>query len=435
MEVDIQLIIKLIILVILLMLSAFFSSAETALTTVNKIKMRNLVEEGGKQARKAAIVIDITDNSSKMLSAILIGNNIVNLSASSLATTCAIQVFGSVGAGIATGVLTLLILIFGEITPKTMANIKADSMSLKYAGVIKFLMIILTPIIIIVNFLASIVLRIFGVDPSKQEDAITEEELRTIVNVSHETGVIESDEKEIIHNLFDFSDATAKEIMIPRIDMTMVDVNWSYDKLIEEYKEHKFTRIPVYENEIDNVIGFVNMKDLLLEENKEAFSIRNLTRKVHFTYEKKNTADLFDEMRSNSISLTIVLDEFGDVAGMITLEDLLEELVGEIRDEFDSYEVDDVVQTGENEYDVLGSANLEDLCNQLPLNFKSEDYDTIGGFITGEFDHFPNVGETYISPGEHHMVRVVETEKNRVTKVHIKVATDVEESSSQSVAT
>ena len=421
---NVDLVIKIIILVVLLFLSAFFSSAETALTTVNLMKMRHLAEAGNKSA---TTVIKVTDNKTKMLSAILIGNNIVNLSASSLATTVAINLWGSYGAGIATGILTFLILIFGEIMPKSMASIKANRMSMRYAGIIWGLMVVLTPIIVVINALSYAVLRIFGVDPKKDYDTITEEELRTIVDVSHESGVIEGDERKIIHNLFDFSDATAKEIMIPRIDMTMANVNWSYERLLEGYSEHKYTRIPVYENEVDNIIGFVNMKDFLIDENREKFKMRDFIRDVHFTYEKKNTAELFDEMRSNSFGITIVLDEYGAVAGMITLEDLLEELVGEIRDEFDTYEEDDVIETSENEYDVLGSANLEDLCNEIPLGVSSDDYDTIGGYVVGEFDHFPNLDETVITE-DFHQITVTGVEKNRVTKVHIKLNIPKEES-------
>ena len=421
---NVDFVIKIIILVVLLFLSAFFSSAETALTTVNLMKMRHLAEAGNKSA---ATVIKVTDNKTKMLSAILIGNNIVNLSASSLATTVAINLWGSYGAGIATGILTFLILIFGEIMPKSMASIKANRMAMRYAGIIWALMVVLTPIIVVINALSYAVLRIFGVDPKKDYDTITEEELRTIVDVSHESGVIEGDERKIIHNLFDFSDATAKEIMIPRIDMTMANVNWSYERLLEGYSEHKYTRIPVYENEVDNIIGFVNMKDFLIDENREKFKMRDFIRDVHFTYEKKNTAELFDEMRSNSFGITIVLDEYGAVAGMITLEDLLEELVGEIRDEFDTYEEDDVIETSENEYDVLGSANLEDLCNEIPLGVSSDDYDTIGGYVVGEFDHFPNLDETVITE-DFHQITVTGVEKNRVTKVHIKLNIPKEES-------
>ena len=416
-KMDIDLIIKIIVLIILLMLSAFFSSSETALTTVNLIKMRALADEGNK---RAATVLKVTDKRQKMLSAILIGNNIVNISASSLATIIAVSVWGSYGAGIATGILTLLILIFGEITPKTMATLQANKLSMRFAGIVWALMVVLTPIIFAVNGISYGVMRLFGVDPKKTDNAMTEEELRTIVDVSHESGIIEKDERKIIHNLFDFSDATAKEIMIPRIDMTMANVNWSYDRLLEGYSEHKYTRIPVYENDVDNIIGFVNMKDFLIEDNKNNFRLRDFLREVHFTYERKNTAELFDEMRSNSFGITIVIDEYGAVAGMITLEDLLEELVGEIRDEFDTYEEDDIIRTADNEYDVLGSANLEDLCNELPLGVSSEDYDTIGGYVVGEFDHFPGPGETIITEDFHRII-VTEVEKNRVTKVHIKI--------------
>ncbi len=410
-------ILQFVILAILLFLSAFFSSAETALTTVNKIKMKNMADEGNK---RAALVLQVTEDSSKMLSAILIGNNIVNLSASSLATTLAIRLLGSVGAGIATGILTILILIFGEISPKTMATLKANKMSLRYVKIIHGLMVIFTPVIFVINWLAMAFLKLLRVDPNNNEGAITEEELRTLVDVSHESGVIEGEEREYIHNIFDFTDATAKEIMIPRIDMTVVNVNWSYDKLLEVFQEDMFTRLPVYEEDTDNIIGLINMKDMILAPKDESFSIRDYLRKVYFTYEQKNTSELFEEMRRERLSLAIVLDEYGAVAGMVTLEDLLEELVGEIRDEFDGDEVDDLVPINEREYDVLGSMNLEDLCDELDLDFESEDYDTIGGYLTGLFDHFPEKGEMYVT-GDGVILRVEEVDNKRITKVRLKL--------------
>lgn len=410
-------ILQFVILAILLFLSAFFSSAETALTTVNKIKMKNMADEGNK---RAALVLQVTEDSSKMLSAVLIGNNIVNLSASSLATTLAIRLLGSVGAGIATGILTILILIFGEISPKTMATLKANRLSLRYVKIIHGLMVILTPVIFVINWLAMAFLKLLRVDPNNNEGAITEEELRTLVDVSHESGVIEGEEREYIHNIFDFTDATAKEIMIPRIDMTVVNVNWSYDKLLEVFQEDMFTRLPVYEEDTDNIIGLINMKDMILAPKDESFSIRDYLRKVYFTYEQKNTSELFEEMRRERLSLAIVLDEYGAVAGMVTLEDLLEELVGEIRDEFDGDEVDDLVPINEREYDVLGSMNLEDLCDELDLDFESEDYDTIGGYLTGLFDHFPEKGEMYVT-GDGVILRVEEVDNKRITKVRLKL--------------
>lgn len=368
---------QLIFLLILLALSAFFSSAETALTTVNRIHMRTLADADNK---KAKMVLKITKDSAKMLSAILIGNNIVNLSASSIATTLAISMFGNYGAGIATGIITFLILIFGEVSPKTLSTIKADSISMKIAGIINVLMIVLTPVIFLINKLSLGVLFLFGVKASDGNRVMTEEELRTIVDVGQETGVIEDEERAMIHNVFDFGDAEAKEVMIPRIDMTFVHIDADYNEVLKIYKQDMFTRLPVYEESTDNVVGIINMKDLLLIENTDNFSIRDIMREPYFTYEHKNTSDLFLEMKKSSISLAIVLDEYGVTAGLITLEDLIEEIVGEIRDEYDTDEIDDITRLSDREYLVLGSANLEDVSDELNLNLESDDYDTIGGY-------------------------------------------------------
>ena len=414
---DVHLLIKLIILLLLLCLSAFFSSAETALTTVNKIKIKTMADEGDKKATR---VLNVVDRPKKMLSAILIGNNIVNLSASSLATALAIDIFGSVGAGIATGILTLLILIFGEITPKSLAAIDSTKLSLRYAPVIGGLMWLLTPVISIVNFLAGICIRMFGIDPDFKDETITEEEIRTMVDVSHESGAIEGDERTMIHKVFDFSDACAKEVMIPRIDMTMVESDISYQDLINVFKEDMYTRIPVCEPDSENIIGIVNMKDFLGVSPSENFNIHDYIRDVYFTFEMKNVSDLFDEMREEAATVSIVLDEYGDLSGMITMEDLLEEIVGEIRDEYDEDEEDPIIKLSEREYQVLGSMNLEDLCDIIPLGFTSEDYDTIGGYIVGAFDHFPNAGETYVSENGA-IIRVLAVEKKRITKLRIKL--------------
>ena len=410
-------VIQLIIIIILLMLSAFFSSAETALTTSNKIRLRSMAEEGNKRAKK---VLEITDDSGKMLSAILIGNNIVNLSSASLATTLATKIFWSAGAGIATGILTILVLIFGEISPKTFATIYADTISLAYAGVIGGIMKLLTPVIFIINKLALGFLRLLRVDASSAQNAMTEDELRTIVDVSHEEGVIETEEREMINNVFDFGDAQAKEVMVPRIDMTFADVNSSYYELLEIFREDKFTRLPVYEDSTDNVIGILNMKDLLLYEDKEHFSIRNIMRKPYYTYEHKNTADLLLEMRKSSINIAIVLDEYGATAGLITLEDLLEEIVGEIRDEYDADEEDPIQKVNDREYMVQGSLSLNALRDMLDLDLDSEDYDSIGGYLIGLLDHLPKAGEAITTP-EQIYFRVEDMEKNRIHKIFMRL--------------
>ncbi len=379
--------------------------------------MRTLAENGDKKAARA---LKITDDMHKMLSAILIGNNVVNLSASSIATTLATKLFGSMGAGIATGILTLLVLIFGEISPKTMATIHAEKIALAYASLIYGLMYVLTPAIYIINCLSMGFLKLLRINPNAGQTAMTEEEFKTIVDVGHETGVLEYSEHEMINNMFDFGDSLAKEIMIPRIDMTFAKLDSTYDELIDIFRKDKFTRLPIYEDTTDNVVGIINMKDLLLCEDKLHFHICDLIREPYFTYEQKNTSELFLEMQKNSINIAIVLDEYGATAGMITLEDLLEEIVGEIRDEYDADEEDPLVKVSEREYYIQGSMNLEDLCNDLDLPFHSEDYDTIGGYLIGLLDHLPEKNEIVITE-EDILLQVAKMDKNRIEKIYMKL--------------
>lgn len=384
-------IIQLIAIVVLLLLSAFFSSAETSFITVNRIKLLSLVEEGNK---RAALVIKIIDQPAKMLSAVLIGNNIVNISCSALATSFTISVWGNKATGIVTGVLTLLVLIFGEITPKNTANMYATRMAMAYAPVILVLMTVLTPVIFIVDRLAGFILWILRIDNKKKKDIFTEDEIRTIVNVSQQEGVIESSEKKIINNLFDFGDSTAKDIMIPRIDMTFADAASSYDDIIALFKQTMYTRIPIYENSPDNVIGILNIKDLIVNpSDNETFNIRNIMRKPYFTFEQKNTSDLFKEMQLSSTSIAIVLSEYGTTAGMITTEDLLEEIVGEIRDEYDTDEKDALSKINDTTYRVDGSFKLDDLNDELGTNLESEDNDSVGGLIVEKLDRLPKAGD------------------------------------------
>jgi len=408
---------QLVCILVLVFLSAFFSSSETALTTVNKIRMKNLAENGDKRAAK---VLKVTSDSGKMLSAILIGNNIVNIGASSIATILAIDIFGDIGSGIATGVLTIIVLIFGEVSPKTMATIKADSFSLAIASIIDVLMFILTPVIFIINKLASGVLFLLRVNPNDIDNTMTEDEIRTIVDESQESGAIEDEEREMIHNVFDFGDSLAKEVMIPRIDMTFVEADASYEELIDIYRENKYTRYPVYDESTDYIIGIINMKDVILMDDSTEFSIRKIIREPYFTYEHKNTADLFLEMRKSSIPLAIVLDEYGVTAGMITLEDLLEEIVGEIRDEYDSDEEDAIEQLSEYEYLVLGSTNLDDVNDALDLDFESDDYDTIGGYCLQLLDHLPQENETIFTEDDV-VIKIKEVDKNRIERIYIRV--------------
>ena len=407
--------IQLAVLLLLLGLSAFFSSAETALTTVNKIRVLTLIEEGDKRAVRLQKVLD---QPSKMLSAILIGNNIVNMSLSSLGTVIATKAFGSAGAGIATGILTFLVLVFGEITPKTCATLSAEKLSLRFAGIIYAWMHITTPLIFIINSFSMGVLKLLRVDPGKRNDIYTEDEIRTIVEVSHQDGAIESEERKMINNVFDLDDHLAKDIMVPRVDMTFLNVDATYWETIEVYRQNLFTRLPVYEEHRDNILGILNVKDLLLYEDKEHFNVRHILREAYFTHEFKKSSELMMEMRENSISLAIVLDEYGATVGLVTLEDLLEEIVGEIRDEYDESEKELIQKISDYEYIVEGSSKLEDLRDQIGLDLESEDYDSIGGIVIELLDRLPQAGESVTTENGIHLV-VDEVDKNRIDKVHI----------------
>lgn len=419
-------IIQIVVLVILLILSAFFSSAETALTTVNKHRMRALANEGNKRAARVLTMIEKQD---KILGAILIGNNIVNLSASALTTTLAINLSRSAGkgisastfTGIATGLLTLIILIFGEITPKNIATKQNEKLSLLYSGLIYWLTVILTPVIFIVNSISGVLCRFFGISDGDSH-TMTEMELRTIVDASLEDGVIEQEEKILIHNVVDFGDSVARDIMMPRIDMVFASVDMTYDELAAIFMEEQYSRLPVYENTKDNVIGILYLKDLFFykekQKNKE-FDIHKVLRKPFFTYEFQKTSVLMEEMRSKSISFAIVLDEYGSTAGLVTLEDLIEEIIGEIRDEFDQDEADAIKSVGENAYEVPGSMKLDDVNEALGTTIESEDYDSIGGHMIELLDHIPTEKET-VREGDY-LYSIKKMNHNRIETVYIKI--------------
>ncbi len=402
-----------IILVVLILLSAFFSSAETAYMTVNRVKIKALFDEGNKRAGR---VLKICEDTQKMLSAILIGNNIVNLSASALMTVFVTDLFGSFAIGLGTGILTLVVLILGEIIPKTVATAYSENISMWYAGSILFVMAVMTPLSFVINGIATGILKLFRVDTTNRQ-SMTENELKTYVDVSHEDGVIESGEKEIIYNVFDFSDALAKDIMIPRIDMSCVSSDADYSEVMRAFKEDMYTRIPVYDGtDQDNIIGLINVKDLILVKDKENFKIQDHLRKAYYTYEYKKTADLLMEMREKTQNVAFVLSEYGTTVGMITLEDLLEEIVGEIRDEYDLDEAELIKDLGGNRYLVEGNMKLTDINDALGTEFASEDYDSIGGLMIENLDRLPRYGETVtLDSGITLTARGIK--RNRITKV------------------
>lgn len=378
-------------LIVLVLLSAFFSSAETAFSTVNRVRLRTLAQEDHKGAIR---VLHILDQYGKMLSAILIGNNIVNLSASSVATTLAIKLWGSRAIGITTGVLTLIILMFGEIIPKTWARQKAESITLLYSSLIKMLMTVLTPVIFLIDKISSWILHLLHIDANGNDMSITETELKTYVDVSHEGGAIESEEREMIYNIFDFGDTVAKDIMVPRIQMTTVPIDATYQELLSTFQESMFTRIPVYDGDPDHIIGLVNVKDFILVKDKEKFQIKKILRDAYYTYEYKNVADLLMEIREKSYNIAFVLSEYGTTVGMITMEDMIEELVGEIRDEYDGDEEELIQETEDGKYLVEGGMKLDDINNALDIEMVSEDYDSIGGLMIEKLERLPEDQES-----------------------------------------
>ncbi|MBR2752614.1 MAG: HlyC/CorC family transporter [Lachnospiraceae bacterium] len=414
---DTDTLIRIIVLICLLVLSAFFSSAETALTAVSPIRIRNLLDQNPSDKRAAA-VMRIIDDPSPMLGTILVANNAVNLSASAITASLAYR-FGGKHLALATGIITLLILVFGEITPKTIATIRTEKMALAYARPLIVLMTILTPIVFLINAISNGLLKLLGVS---RDDAgkLTQGDIQTIVDVGHEEGIIQSDEKDIITNVFELKDSAVKEVMVPRVHVSILDADISFEELLKVFREDKYTRYPVYEDTPDRIIGTINMKDLLLyhDGDTSSFSVRNILREAHFVFEHKKIRELLAEMMEASVSIAIVVDEYGDWTGIITLEDVLEEIVGEIHDEYDEPSDDLIYQVAPNEYIAEGAISLDDFSDRLGTEIESEDYDSLGGYILEQLDRIPDVGDAVTTESGIRLV-VDSVDNNRIELVHV----------------
>lgn len=417
-------VIQLVILLLLVVLSGFFSSAETAFTTTNRVRMKTLAEDGNKRAIR---VENILGKYTKMLSTILVGNNIVNISASSLATSLTIRIWGSVYVGISTGILTLIVLILGEIIPKNWATINCDKLALAYSGVIAALMTVLTPVVFLVDKVSRGLMFLMHVDPDARDEQVTEDELKNYVDVSHEGGEIEEEEHEMIYNVLEFSDAEARDIMIPREDMSTVGVDATYEEVLEEFKEKMFTRLPVWEEDHDNFIGFINIKDFILVEDKDNFAISDILREAIFTVEHKKTLDLLAEMREKTLSLALVLNEYGSCVGLVTMEDLLEEIVGDIRDEFDEDEEELIQEVGLRKFLIEGSMKTDDINDALETDLHSEDYDSIGGLMIEQLERLPEDGEV-VELESGILLQAKGIHQNRILKVLLSLPEPVRES-------
>jgi len=375
-----------------------------------------MAEEGSKSAKRALRLIE---NPSKLISALLIGNNIVNIFASSLATLVAIDLYGISATGIATSILTIVIIIFGEITPKSFATQHAEKVSMMFSKPVGILMALLTPFVIIFYSISSWIIRLFGGDISQSHPLVTEEELKTMVDVGSEEGVFEQEEKEMLHNIFDFGDLQVRDIMVQRVDITALDVDATYEEVLEIVKDEQFSRFPVYREDIDDIIGILNVKDLLFltEVEKRGFKLEDYIREPYFAYEFKRITDLFKELKKTRTHISIILDEYGGTVGIVTIEDLLEEIVGEIDDEYDDDKETDIETIRKNEYMVSGSYRLDELNDLIGTDIESEEFDSIGGYLIGILGTFPASGEVIETDGIRFVVD--EVDKNRIKKIRM----------------
>ena len=408
--------IQITILVALLFFSAFFSMSETALMSMSKIRLRHLVENHVKHAK---LTQDLLDHPNQLLGTILVGNNLVNIAASAIATSIAIYFWNNKGVGIATFLMTLLILIFGEITPKNIAIDYTEEIVLFIAPIMNVFVKIFSPIVWVLTNFTNGLLHLFGVNKQEKKPLITEEELKTIVEVSSQEGVLESDEKEIIDNIFEYIDMRVKDIMIQRMDIVAVDVSATYEEVVAAFGEKQFSRIPVYEDTIDNIVGVLYAKDLFFipVEKIKQFDIKKYMREPFYTYEFIKISDFFRRMQGDRIHIAIVLDEYGGVAGIITMEDIIESILGDINDEYDPQDEEDIVCIKEGEYLVNGSVRLEDLNEEIGTHFESEDFESIGGFILGILGRIPRTGEII----NYESIRFVieKVDKSRIMKIRL----------------
>ncbi|GAC1616385.1 MAG: hemolysin family protein [Ktedonobacteraceae bacterium] len=406
---------QLIVLLVSLFLCAIASAAETALTSLSRIKLKNLVEEGDKQA----IEIDkLLANPNKLLSTILIVNSVAVIVASSMATVLALAFSTTYGEVLSTILISLVVLIFCEITPKTAAVQNPLRWARTFVNPVRSAAWLLTPLVWSLGAVTSFLVRIVGGQMKHRSPFVTEEELRLMVTVGEEEGVLEEEETEMIHSIFEFADTTVREVMVPRIDMVTLESDATVDEAVDLALQGGFSRIPVYEKSIDNVIGVLYTKDMLkqLREGHHTFPIRTLLREAFFVPETKKLDDLLREMQQRRVHMVIVFDEYSSVSGVVTIEDLVEEIVGDIQDEYDReeklYE-----QVSADEYIFDARISLDEFNEIMEMQLDDTDYDTLAGFVYAQLDKIPNVGDTITFNNVN--FTVLTTKGRRITQVRV----------------
>lgn len=425
---------NIVLLIILILISGFFSASETALTSFRSIHLEKLEEE--KEFKKAELLKKWLKNPNEMLTGLLVGNNVVNILASSIATVVAMRVIGgnsTSSVAIATVGMTIIILIFGEITPKIIAKNQTIKVAEIVINVIYYLTIVLKPIIKILMFISRFIGRILGIDLKDDEALmITEDDIISFVNVGEAEGVIEEEEKEMIHSIVAFGETTAKEVMTPRTSMLAFEGNRTIDDVWEELMENGFSRIPIYEETIDNITGVLYVKDILeaLKEKRTDVPIKNFARPGYFVPETKSITEILQDFRSMKVHIALVLDEYGGIVGLVTIEDLIEEITGEIRDEFDTEEEEFIHKIDDNTYQVDGMIDIETLDKELEIKLPvSEGYESLGGLIITVLRRLAEPGDEIVL--EEVRLRVLEVEKKRVSKVLVEKNYKIEENRSE----
>lgn len=404
-----------ILLGIMLILCALASASETALTSVSRIKLKNLVEEGDKKARE---IEQLLANPNVFLSTILVVNSVAVIIASSLATVLALRFSTTLGELISTILISLIVLIFCEITPKTAAVQNPMRWARVLVGPVHAAAWLLHPLVWALGVATTGLVRVLGGRAVRHGPFVTEEELRLLVTVGEEEGVLEEEETEMIHSIFEFADTPVREVMIPRIDVVALESDATVDQAVDLALEGGFSRIPVYEESIDNIIGVLYTKDMLkqLRDGHAAQPIHNLVRSAYFVPETKKLDDLLHEIRQQRVHMVIVIDEYGSVAGLVTIEDLVEEIVGDIQDEYDHEETLHE-QVNENEYIFAAKISIDEFNDLMETKLEKEDYDTLGGFLYAQLDKIPVVGDA-ITFGTYRFT-VLTTRGRRITKVQV----------------
>ena len=409
---------EIILLIILIGLSGFFSASETALTA---FKSSNLEDVEDEHPKAAELLRKWLKKPNEMLTGILLGNNIVNILASSIATAVAFSMIGNGGRAIAivTLCMTLVILIFGEITPKVVAKNYSSKVAMLVILPIYYISLLTLPVIKVLIFISKVIGKIFGIHISDENLMITEADIRSYVNVGEAEGVIEEDEKEMIHSIFEFGETSAKEVMTPRTSMFALEAEETIGEVWEEIKENGFSRIPVYDEEgIDNIIGVLYLKDLLdiVMSGRTDVPLKECLREVYFVPETKSIMEILEEFKRKKVHMAIALDEYGGTVGVLTIEDLIEEIVGEIQDEYDKEEGELIKPVGDELYEVDAMIDIETLNKELEIELpESEDYESLGGLVVTEMGKVGEAGDS-IQVGNIKM-NVLEVDKMRVSKV------------------